>query len=505
MTQFRRNSIHVGYQKVQVTDDVKFKLKNIYLHSSNSSSVLTDNSTRIFQILVNENADTVSVRLILYVLTNVYDFLQESVDDAMIFGVLREIKLLPSDNMHVAEFSRFLDLVGVARTRLKHEARLEAAWSKLFVLVLIVSTIGLVVSCAMYFSSPTPSFNIFCAMLTFGILFLIGSFFLLVLPLIKAFIIHRDTVNTRAEQSTVMTGRPSRLALTAPPYKQFVLHAFILAMSLLVSTGIPSNPGLLANWAERIRDRVSSISQTILRLEEEQQNLLSMLSEAGMHQEIETDVIDLLDDSASIADTLIAEQVDDQPILENIVADHDMLDPELEGINPADLTYILPEDENQVPNIPSRIFLLSEFHLIDWERVSLAEIKEWAVFFGMKPAQGRKFLVSELCRFFEIVSVSFAPHREESNATSLTDMFIEAIKSEPSIYERILLYETIELSEIYDLLKKKNSISFSQKCVKDFLTTQQLHSSNTHKIPKQEKPEEVVKTRRELRKSITCP
>lgn len=311
-------------------------------------------------------------------------------------------------------------------------------------------------------------------------------------------------------------------------------------MSLLLSAGIPTKPDLLDAWAGRIRDRVGAISKRILSLELEKQDLLALLDEAGFSafciQEEQPQftpsvasrksIIDLEDDEESVAETLrlpdslpLNEEIDEN---QQLVCDSENhanveFDEELEGINPMDLTY---DEDHCLNKQEDRVFSSSEFQLIDWNKVSASDLKEWAKFFGMKPALGKQFLIAEFKNFFQylggggqkVVADSFAA--EKSQTEKLHEDFVFHIKSNPTLYDRILLFESVEIGEVYEFLKTKiMTTGFSLKCVKDFFTQNQLHFSNTAGNLRRKKrgaaavneQEPPPKTRRQLRRSITCP
>ena len=89
---------------------------------------------------------------------------------------------------------------------------------------------------------------------------------------------------------------------------------------------------------------------------------------------------------------------------------------------------------------------------------------------------------------------------------------MECIQTNPALFERILLYESVEIVEVWEFLKSEISdVCFSVKHVKDFFTYNELHFSNTagnlrtKRGRMKEEVEEPKRTRRELRRSITCP
>ena len=321
--------------------------------------------------------------------------------------------------------------------------------------------------------------------------------------------------------------------------------------SLLVSAGIPTNPCQLAGWAERIRDRVCAISKAVYSLELEKQTLVSMLNEAGMSDFACTDTSMCVDDRFSVgmsfrvtpsAKNACFSQQTAQSIVD-LLSEEDtsvcsstptaicpptplyaspptptLVSPpppihtgkidELEGIDPRDLTF----EGFSCASASTRVLRVSEFSHINWVKVPTSDLKEWAKFFGMKPAQSRNVLVSEFTRFFNYLA---APSAAEStheythkHDNTHTELFISAIKQKESLYERILLYETVEITEVYEYLKKIVP-NTSMKLVKDFFASQQLHCGNTTTNLKRKQPREIneppKKTRRELRRSITCP
>ena len=176
--------------QIELTDDIVFELKKVFLHSSNHDDILLSNSSKIFKLLSPMEPDLVSVRHLLYVLTNIYEFFLDTVEEARGLRVLSEMDVSINGSMTLSRFVSFLRLVDLDRKKQEEAERLHAAWNNLFGIVLVGSVFGLVAVCAVYFSSASPSLSIIYIMVVLGVLIVIGSLFLLVVPTIRLLVIH---------------------------------------------------------------------------------------------------------------------------------------------------------------------------------------------------------------------------------------------------------------------------------------------------------------------------
>lgn len=355
--------------------------------------------------------------------------------------------------------------------------------------------------------------------------------------------------------------------------------------SLLSAVKVPSDPSLLKAWAERIRGRICSLSRNIAGLEDERENLLSMLWEAGFHEyEMPTSVSDSSatslyhlipeplgaisshDDvrSSNVSDVssvrsgpllksvidLVSECDDELP--ENIRIPFTAQQPDSASLEIPEIQYpptqVVPEDDTSLnhplavtdENIPVKYFGVNgqsdrmyrpwqDGAVIAWDRMELAELKQWMQFFGMKPSGGKAFMISQLKSMFGYIngtSPSSTPDEPPRTLTATESfaVYTDMIKAITPLYERIILFENVEVSEVMDALtsvSRPDNVPLSIKLVKDYLAFIGAQFSNTsenqnHKYKRKNRRRKrresvddteipIPKTKRQLRRSITCP
>ena len=283
--------------------------------------------------------------------------------------------------------------------------------------------------------------------------------------------------------------------------------------SLLVTSKIPNQPQLLVTWSLRIRDRISAIGRNLISLESERQHLLSMLWEAGMAEcEIEMDqchpenvsisvdggfranetlnqqrepnesrgsIIDLISEDGTPESRkgfdapkfTPAHACDATPRIESRDKENDG---DFSNLDPRELSFALPPQ-------PIRVHKPNEWELIDWEKVPIELLKEWMQFFGIKTTHGKAFMIRTLKEIFIYVSSEEAVGQARGSKEETFNEFSEVIREEGSLYEKIILYEPVEMSEVHALLrlKKKPHWQLSQASVREYLDLVGAHYSNT--------------------------
>jgi len=355
--------------------------------------------------------------------------------------------------------------------------------------------------------------------------------------------------------------------------------------SLLSAVTVPSDPSLLRAWADRIRGRICSLSRNITRLEDERQTLLSMLWEAGFHEyEIPTSTSDssatslngvmpepicavTSHDDMRSSDVSEGSSIRSEPILtsvidlvsecddespKNICIPFMAREPDSAPLEIPEIKYppmqVVPEDDTSLnhplavtdENIPvenlsvkgrnDRIYRpWQDGTVIAWDRMELAELKQWMQFFGMKPSGGKAFMISQLKTMFGYInriSPSSTPDDPPRNlpATESFAVYTDMIRAITPLYERIILFENVEVSEVMYALtsvSRPHNVPLSIKLVKDYLAFIGAQFSNTsdnqnHKFKRENRRRKrresvddteipIPRTKRQLRRSITCP
>ena len=335
---------------------------------------------------------------------------------------------------------------------------------------------------------------------------------------------------------------------------------------------------MLKAWAERVRSRICSISKSMAKMESERQNLLSMLWEAGLpeyevmdselvHSQISFrptpdaigvpvtesrahhksqptsvvestigvesvySVIDLVSDEDGMSvhipcDTEAGHDCPPTPLVESVALEPTR-EPE-QVVDPLELSFTLPPAAvAPEPVQEERVFRPWESQSIAWENMGLQELKQWMQFFGMKTTGGRGHMVNQLSYIFRYIgSVDVPVTTTVRSAPSIEEIFrgyTNMVKADKELYERIVLFEHVEISDVYDSLKARQTrdVPVTLKNVKDFLCVSGVQFSNTSdkqnigrkRVKRKSRRESVYdddlidkkKTRRELRRSITCP
>ena len=217
-------------------------------------------------------------------------------------------------------------------------------------------------------------------------------------------------------------------------------------------------------------------------------------------------------------------------------------DDEMLCIDPKELSFHLEADENSPPfhqhadnemNTGDRVYRFWEFNLIDWDGLKITELKQWMQFFGMKTSGGRKYMVRQLKDIFDyladkgdqpklasrIDSVPSAPNKE-----LIYSKITQAIKSEKLLYEKILMFESLEVPEIQATLLRSHpdmASVLSLKNLKEYVqlmgvqvsNTSENNATNLRRARKKHRRQSVYDDdlvpskpgKRQLRKSLTCP
>jgi hypothetical protein len=319
--------------------------------------------------------------------------------------------------------------------------------------------------------------------------------------------------------------------------------------SLLTISGIPENDSAIPSWAARVRDRVKAVTKSIISLETERQHLLSMLWDAGLgdlelsQEDFKCEIIDQKNSARrsvvsvdSVID-LISDVNDDQdvqmrsdletalscpptPLLES---ENEDLSPrftddenagDIQNIDPRELSFELPKKECQ------RVFNVEEWSMIDWGKMEPVNLKKCMTFFGIKPSGGKTHMINQMKEIFR-----YACGETNESSVSSTDwtkerMFEEfnaLIQDNHELYEKIILFESVELVDVYAFLqtqRKETWKSFSLAIVREYLDTVGVQYSNTTKNAHANgrpvdyddpHPKKRRRKRGELRKSISCP
>lgn len=191
------------------------------------------------------------------------------------------------------------------------------------------------------------------------------------------------------------------------------------------------------------------------------------------------------------------------------------------NLDPRELSFELPK---VLPLEPpkQRVYKPEEWLLIDWEKMSVGELKKWLYEFGMKPSGGRGHMVCQLKLIFEYITSDGAQVTSLPRAFTKQDLFAEfsaLIRDHHVLYEKIILFESVELADVVEFLLSKRREewpSVTQWTVREFLETIGAQFSNTTgnasangriRIHASDAREEAPrkKVRRHLRKSISCP
>ena len=219
--------------------------------------------------------------------------------------------------------------------------------------------------------------------------------------------------------------------------------------------------------------------------------------------------------------------------IDRLVSEH--LD-EVGDIDPHELSYVLPSaNENAPPGNQTqpnerRVFKPWECDQIDWAKLSLAELKQWMQFFGMKTTGGKAFMISQLSNVFKYVGTDEAvPLPSSSSAPVATKedlfgVFSQLIHTNVALYEKIILFESVDVGDVYKFLRAADpDLKFRFQVVKEYLDRIGAQYSNTAsnayfnggQTGRRAREDEdsqrsghngpAKKSRKQLRRSITCP
>ena len=316
--------------------------------------------------------------------------------------------------------------------------------------------------------------------------------------------------------------------------------------SLLRLSGVPAENSAIPGWATRIRDRVRVIAKNISVLEVERQHLLSMLWDAGLgdlelsQAEDQSGRRSVASVPLSIIDLVSEESFPPTPVLDspvgsmeprfsdvglendggiaNISARDSRFKNEIEDINPRELSFELPTEAQSVAPMKgeTRVFKPEEWTMIDFSKMDLEKLKLCMSTFGLKTSGGKAHMINHLKHIFQYAcGDSVATEPPSTIAGSKEQMFEQfsgLIQDNHELYERIILFESVELSDVHAYLQTKRKEEwqhFSLNCVREFLDSVGVQYSNTSGNEQRGKRRRKViltdDNRRILRKSISCP
>ena len=191
------------------------------------------------------------------------------------------------------------------------------------------------------------------------------------------------------------------------------------------------------------------------------------------------------------------------------------------NIDPHELSFEIQGQNHIAPSQPAalarRVFKPEEWKLIDWSALENEKLKTCMVHFGLKPSGGKASMVANLQRIFQFLdedtSKECVPELTAGDdSLSREEMFEEfsrLIQGNAELYEKIILFESVELGSVHRFLETKRHKerwrSFSLNMVRDYLENAGVQYNNTtsHAGPTEEANRR--KKRRHLRKSISCP
>jgi len=321
--------------------------------------------------------------------------------------------------------------------------------------------------------------------------------------------------------------------------------------SLLSLNGAPADVEAVPAWATRVRDRVKAIAKNISLLESERQQLLSMLCDADLGEiELSQDTppqqevavvhsarVSVNSAAQSVIDLVSIENDDSCPPTPVLDSQLPPLSPQftdngenagdLSNIDPRELSFELPplnknSDDPQdlptdqvgmsfqpVPKEKPRVFKPEEWSLIDWSKLDLDVLKQCMSYFGLKPSGGRNHMINQMKQIFQFAcgdEDEKPPEPELGSKEQMFEEFSALIQGNHTLYEKIILFETVDLADVYAFLQSERKESWknlSLGVVKEYLDRVGVQYSTT---TANNRP--VVKRRRKdptLRKSISCP
>jgi hypothetical protein len=298
-----------------------------------------------------------------------------------------------------------------------------------------------------------------------------------------------------------------------------------LQASLLLQLDPPKNGENRRAWSAKIRQEIGTISKYIRELEKQKQQLLSRLYEAGdtdemVASESQTETLpreDRYPPTDEIPDNDIAVVIDllsdDSlpPVFSDPPSPPSPVPDELPPTSPGIPVQRAPSES---PLDPPRVLKPGEFHMIDWGQVPLVDLKGWADHFGLKPSLGKTVLISELQKIFkylrnEVIVPDSLPSLIVDKQSMFTRM-AELLRSNHSLLEQILVFESVEFDDVFQFLKSalpEDQIPPNLKqAVREFLDVSHIQFNTTAVQSKRKrKPVEVQVSRKLLRQSLSCP
>ena len=178
-------------------------------------------------------------------------------------------------------------------------------------------------------------------------------------------------------------------------------------------------------------------------------------------------------------------------------------DGDLDNLDPRELSFTLPPQ-------PVRVYNPKEWELVDWEKISQEELKNWMQFFGMKTTGGKAFMIRTLRDVLKYITEGELVPRSGSKE-DLFNEFSDVIKEETTLYEKILLFEPVEVNEVHALLKSRKKTHWTQlslACVREYLElvgAQVCHTSANSAGNNFGKFLKHTTNKRKLRVSLSAP
>jgi hypothetical protein len=175
-----------------------------------------------------------------------------------------------------------------------------------------------------------------------------------------------------------------------------------------------------------------------------------------------------------------------------------------ENIDPRELSFQLPPkaDGNGTGLL---IFKPEEWKQIDWSKLDLDKLKACMLEFGLKPSGGKGNMISHLKRIFQYIDGDQpvpSPAKEGLTKAEMFEEFGGLIQDNNELYEKIILFESVELSMVHSYLETKRERwrNFSINLVREYLDSVGVQYSNTSA-----NADPCRRAKKRLRKSISCP
>ena len=267
-------------------------------------------------------------------------------------------------------------------------------------------------------------------------------------------------------------------------------------------------------WASQVTDRIRSIAKTINSLELERQQLLSMLWDAGLQNfPVESENVCENVESESPCNKVEPDGALDKQLpapsftppngFTSVQCAYEDVRDE-ENIDPRELSFQLPvkADGN---GTGLRIFKPEEWKQIDWGKLDQDKLKACMLEFGLKPSGGKGNMISHLKRIFQYIDEDQpgpSPAKEGLSKAEMFEEFGALIQHNNELYEKIILFESVELSTVHSYLETKRDRwrNFSINLVREYLDSVGVQYSNTSANADPRR-----RPKKRLRKSISCP